>query len=211
VNTPLNLGVVNVCAASMSFPAEGCSAIGVAQFNLTAGGNLGVPRVLTQGVPNADFQLATTTCTGSVATGSSCVVNVTFAPKFSGVRAGAVELTDQSGNVLATRLLEGIGLGPQATFDNGQVIAIAGSPTGDGASGLVVDAAGNIFYGNPNPAAVYMIPAAGGTPVTVTTLVSSPSSLALDGAGHWNRGTRYLLPNSAAKTTDSIAPVPPRQ
>ena len=78
-----------------------------AQFNVTAGGTLGVPKVLTLGVPGQDFQLAATTCTGNVATGSSCIVNVAFTPKSPGVRPGAVQITDESGNVLATRLAPG--------------------------------------------------------------------------------------------------------
>jgi Legume lectin domain len=200
VNTPLNLGIVNVCAISMPFPAEGCSATGAAQFNLTAGGNLGVPKVLTQGVPGQDFQLATTTCTGNVATGSSCVVNVIFAPEFSGARAGAVQITDESGNVLATRLVQGIGLGPQLDFDNGQVSILASSPEDESHNGLAVDAAGNIFYGDDDPAVVYKILAGGGPPVTVTTLAASPLGLALDGAGNL-----YVTTGSA----DQVVEVPP--
>jgi Legume lectin domain/NHL repeat len=198
VNTPLDFGSVNVCASSTSFPAGGCSAPGTAQFNVTAGGNLGVPRVLTLGVPNQDFQLATTTCNGTVTTGSSCTVNVIFAPKFSGVRSGAVEITDQSGNVLAIRLVQGTGLGPQLDVNTvqgvglgpllnlnaGSLTALASSPDYQAHYGVAVDAAGNIFYGNNAPAAVYKIPAAGGSPVVVTTLTSSPLDLALDGAGN---------------------------
>jgi Legume lectin domain/NHL repeat len=200
VNTPLDLGSVNVCATSTSFPAAGCSAPGAAQFNVTTGGNLGVPRVLTQGVPGQDFQLATTTCTGNVTTGSSCIVNVIFAPKFSGVRSGAVQITDESGNVLATRLVQGIGLGPQLDVNTGQLTVLASSPDYQAHYGVAVDAAGNIFYGNDAPAVVYKIPAAGGSPVVETTLASSPLDLALDGAGNL-----YVTSGSANKVVE----VPP--
>jgi Legume lectin domain len=184
VNTPVDLGSVNVCARSKTFPAAGCSATGAVQFNVTAGGTLGVPNVLTLGVPDQDYQLATTTCTGNVATGSSCMVNVTFAPKSPGVRSGAVQITDESGNVLATRLVRGIGLGPQLDFDNGLVTALASSPDEQDHVGIAVDAAGDIFYGNDDPVAVYKIPAAGGPPVTATTIAAAPLGLALDGAGN---------------------------
>jgi Legume lectin domain/NHL repeat len=184
VNTPLDLGSVNVCATSAPFPAAGCSTIGTAQFNVTAGGNLSVPSVLTLGVPDQDFQLASTTCTGKVAAGSSCVVTVTFAPKFSGVRSGAVQILDDSGKVLATLPVQGRGIGPQLDFDSAQPLALASSPVRLTAQGIAVNATGDIFYATDNPAAVYRIPAAGGPPVVVTTLSIPPSGLALDGAGN---------------------------
>jgi streptogramin lyase len=181
--TPLNLGSVNVCANSAPFPAAGCSVTGVAQFNVTAGGSLGIPTVLTLGASSQDFQLTATTCSGSVATGSSCTVTVTFAPQFSGVRSGAVQIMDQSGNVLATQFLEGTGLGPQLNFNSGQLSVLASSD-GQIHDGLAVDAAGNIYYGNANPAGVYKIPVSGGAPVMVTSLNYAPDGLALDGAGN---------------------------
>jgi streptogramin lyase len=187
VNTPLDLGSVDVCASSAPYPARGCSAIGTAQFNVTAGGNLGIPKVLTLGVPLQDFQLAATTCTGNVATGSSCVVSVTFAPKFSGVRSGAVQIMDESGNVLATRLVQGLGVGPQLNFDNGLLTTFVTYQGSGGPTGLVVDAAGNFFYTSdivPFPNTVLEIPASGGGPVQVTSVADQPTGLALDGAGN---------------------------
>jgi streptogramin lyase len=187
VSTPLDLGSVNVCARSKTHPAAGCSVTAGAQFNVTAGGTLGIPKVVTQGVPGQDFQLATTTCTGNVATGSSCLVSLVFAPMSPGIRAGAVQITDESGNVLATRLVHGIGLGPQLDFNNG-LLTVLGSSNGQLHSGLAVDAAGNIFYGNDDPPAVYKIPASGGAPVAVIALGLnsgySPEGIALDGAGN---------------------------
>ena len=105
-------------------------------------------------------------------------------PKFSGVRPGAVQITDQNGNVLATRLLQGTGLGPQLNFDNGRLTIVANGPQEEFNSGIAVDAAGNIFYANVAPAVVYKVPAGGGPPVTVTTLAAGPTGLALDGAGN---------------------------
>ena len=71
---------------------------------------LGTPKVLTGGAPNLDFTLASgSTCTGASSAGATCTVNVTFAPLAAGTRNGSVEITDGSGNVLATTLIYGFG------------------------------------------------------------------------------------------------------
>jgi len=84
-------------------------------YNVTAGGTLGTPKVLTGGAPNLDFTLASgSTCTGAVTANSPCAVHVTFRPLASGVRNGTVEITDGSGNVLATTAISGFGGSPVA-------------------------------------------------------------------------------------------------
>ena len=82
-------------------------------------GTLGSTAVLSQGAPGLDFADAGTgTCTANTAyvAGQTCTVNVTFTPKFAGTRYGAVQLKDISGNVIATRYLQGTGVGPQMNF-----------------------------------------------------------------------------------------------
>jgi hypothetical protein len=182
VNTPLDLGSVKVCASTAPLPIAGCSASGTAQFNVTTGGTIAPPQVLTLGAPDQDFQLSSTTCAGNVASGFSCVVNVTFAPKFPGVRSGAVQLTDNTGKVLATRLLQGLGLGPQLNFANGQLKTVATA----GAYGIVLtlDAAGNIFYFDGDHNTIDELPAGGGPPETVFFIYEGPQGLAVDGAGN---------------------------
>jgi streptogramin lyase len=197
-NTPLDLGTAKVCAPSNT-PPSGCSVTGSMHFNVTAGGTLGAPKVLTLGAPNQDFTLAGNTCSGNVATGSSCTVKVTFAPKFPGVRAGAVQITDGSGNVLARRLVHGVGAGPQINLDNGILTTLADSPyPNETHEGVAVDAAGNVFFGNDLPSVVYELPASGGPPVTVVaTTPSTPTGVALDGAG--NLYVTYELANQVVE------------
>jgi hypothetical protein len=80
-------------------------------YNVSAGATLGTPEVLTGGVADRDFTLATgSTCIGAVTQGSSCTVNVTFAPLSSGTRNGTVEIVDNSGTVLSTTNIYGLGL-----------------------------------------------------------------------------------------------------
>jgi Legume lectin domain len=180
--TPLDFGTVNVCAPSKTPPA-GCSVTEALHFSVTAGGTLGEPKVLTVGAPNQDFTLAGNTCTGNVASGASCTVKVTLAPKFPGIREGAVQITDQNGNTLATRLLHGVGLGPQIAFNNAVAIPIGTSVFPSGLSTqIAVDGAGNVYYDDGS--LVYEVPASGGPRVTVGAGFDSPWGLSFDGAGN---------------------------
>jgi hypothetical protein len=83
--------------------------------------------VLTQGAPNKDFTFTAgnSSCTPGTPTVFSLVVNLT--PRFAGLRTGAVQLTDSSGNVQATTYLHGIGTGPQITWTPGVQTTVVGS------------------------------------------------------------------------------------
>ncbi len=109
----VNFEGVNVCAPGATTPAP-CNETLTLNYTVTTSGTLDTPQVLTGGAPNLDFTLASgSTCSGAVSAGSTCVVNVMFAPKFVGTRSGSVEITDGSGNVLAYVPVYGTGNGPQ--------------------------------------------------------------------------------------------------
>ena len=182
--TPFNFGSANVCPPFTASPAP-CSTTAAIHFKVTAGGTLGTPKVLTMGAPNLDFTLAGNTCTGNVTTGSLCTVKVTLAPKFPGLREGVVEITDESGNVLATRLLDGVGLGPQIAMDDGLLATLATTPYALSVpTAVAIDAEGNVFFPGQMPAAVLELPVVGGPLRTVGAGFSGPQGLALDGAGN---------------------------
>ena len=87
---------------------------------------IGAPAVLTQGAPNLDFTNAGTgTCTANstFAARDSCTVSVTFTPKSSGPRYGAVQLLNGAGTVIATGYVYGTGTGPQIAFPPGAITA----------------------------------------------------------------------------------------
>ena len=108
----VNFGGANICAPGATTPAP-CSQTLTLNFNVNADVTLGTPKVLSGGAPNLDFTLASgSTCTGAFSAGTTCTVNVTFAPLATGVRNGSVEITDSSGNVLATTLIYGFGQTP---------------------------------------------------------------------------------------------------
>ncbi len=97
-----------------------CSETLTLNYDVNASGTLGTPKVLTGGAPKLDFTLSSgSTCTGAVTAGTTCTVNVTFAPLILGVRNGSVEIVDGSGNVLNTTSLQGFGQAT-ATIDFGQ-------------------------------------------------------------------------------------------
>ena len=120
--------------------------------------------------------------------GATCTVNVIFTPGYPGTRYGAVLLEDESGNILATAYLYGMGTGPQANFSPGTeipaVITTIAKP-----QGLALDGNGNLYTADFTNHAVYQT-----TPLGVTTkildlstvvgLPGTPEALAVDGAGN---------------------------
>ncbi len=109
----VNFGSVNFCTSGAPAP---CAETLTLNYSVTENGPLGTPKVLTNGAPGLDFTLAAgSTCAGPVTVGTFCTVNVTFAPKAVGVRNGTVEITNESGSVLATTTISGVGGGtPEA-------------------------------------------------------------------------------------------------
>jgi DNA-binding beta-propeller fold protein YncE len=81
-----------------------------------AAATLGRVAVVSQGISGAEFSNAGTgSCKAGTQyrAGDRCTVNVTFIPKSSGMRYGAVVLEGGTGHVLATGLLQGNGSGTQ--------------------------------------------------------------------------------------------------
>jgi sugar lactone lactonase YvrE len=170
----------NVCPAGQTTPAP-CSYPITLQYNIPPGTAFGASpvKVLTQGIPNLDFTLASTTCTGSPA---NCIVNITFAPLAPGLRVGAVQLSDSSGNPVASNLISGIGQGPAIAFGP-SVQTTVGSGLHQ-PFGVAVDGAGDVFIADTLNSRVLEVPAGGGPQTTVGSGLWYPTGVAVDGAGN---------------------------
>jgi sugar lactone lactonase YvrE len=185
----VNLGTTSLSPITLSFTFDTASTLGSSGVAVVTQGNTGMDFYNTGGgTCNANFYYNA---------GGSCMVTVNFAPLAPGLRYGAVELLDENGVLLATSRLQGIGVGPQATFANTTLgvsnPALAGT-LGSGLSGpggVAVDAKENVFVADSNDDAVKEMVAAGGYS-TVNTLSSGinstyfqfPNGVALDGGGN---------------------------
>ena len=156
-------------------------------FTLTSAVTLGTPAALTMGATGLDFATATTgTCTAgaSFSANSTCTVDVTFSPKFSGLRMGSLLLPDNAGNTIATVNLRGTGLGPQISF-----LPYTARTLGVGfvdAAGLALDGKGNLFVSDEIGGAIKEVPVGcNSTPCSkVVASTFMPMSVAVDGAGN---------------------------
>jgi sugar lactone lactonase YvrE len=174
-----NFGNVNVCASS------NCSQTKTLTFNINNNVTVGSISVLTGGAAGADFTLASgSTCTStlsasSTATISTCTVNVTFTPKYPGLRAGSVQILDGSGNVLGSTYVQGTGVGAEVTFSPGApTTVVTGLQT---PQAVAVDAAGNVYVADKSVGAVK---AGGGALKPAGTGIGNAAGVAVDGAGN---------------------------
>ena len=187
-------------------------------FTFTTGGTIGTPAVLTQGVAGLDFADAgtgTCTTTGTSHTynvGDTCTVDVTFTPKFAGLRYGAASLQNGSGATIATGYVHGVGSGPQVSFLPGSQSTLGSDfnhPTG-----LAVDGSGNVFVADEFDNQIKEILATGGY-VTVNRLGSGsyfnlPFGVALDAGGNvfvadsYNNEVREILAAGGYTTVNTL-------
>ena len=199
-------GVTNVAAASAPLSVT---------VPVTAGGLSVLPVGVSQGAANGEFTVADGgSCVGLLTAGTSCTVSVVFAPKFAGVRTGAVVVATAGGSVLGRALLVGSAKGAVAVLSPGQMSTVVGDGDwiyrGDGVlatsapiflpTGVAEDAAGNLYLSDSNNNRVRRVDAQTGLISTIagngspgfsgdggpatSATVSSPAGLLVDGAGN---------------------------
>ena len=197
--TPPGYVFFNGTAANQNFGAQAIgtpSATAALSFSVSAGTTVGSIGVVTQGAPNLDFtNAAGTTCAAQDYTSvTTCTVDVTFTPKFAGIRKGAVVFFSAPGNtgtILGSLPIYGVGSGPQIAYGPATAIAIA--PTANGAvisspTGVAVDGAGDVFISIWNQSRVVEVPAGGGAATVIDATANGISlynnhGVAVDGAG----------------------------
>jgi large repetitive protein len=156
-------------------------------FMVEANTTVGTIGVLTTGSVGKDFaQAAESTCTATTyTTPTNCMVNVDFKPAAPGVRLGAVVFysgAHNTGTVLASVPVFGLGIGPQLVFGPG------GAETGVGSNflspeGVAVDAAGNVYVADIGLQEVFRVTPRGAQ-TTVGSALEVPGGVAVDGAGN---------------------------
>ena len=176
----VNFGEINLCPAGGSAPSP-CSQTITLNYNVTSPADLKVGGVYTSGAPNLDFTPGAGSTCGSITTGTTCTANVTFTPVSTGLRLGAIQITNDSGSVLATTYLRGIGAGPQMAYSSGTQTTV-----GTGIAypvGIAMDGAGDVFIADDTNEEVIKVPVGGGTQTTVGSGLKYPTAIAVDGAG----------------------------
>jgi len=166
--------------------AIGASATQSLTLTIPSSATLGGIAVSTQGVANLDFTNGGGSCAVGTAYAASatCTVSVNFTPKLAGTRYGAVVLSDDSGNVIATDYLQGSGTGPQVNFLPGTESTVGSGF--DEVGDLIVDGSGNLYITDINNSRV-LKETWTGTGYTQSTFLSEPnvpSPTGVDGAGN---------------------------
>jgi uncharacterized protein (DUF1800 family)/sugar lactone lactonase YvrE len=182
-----NFGNANICPVGQNAPTP-CNQTITLSYNVAATTTFSAtPIVVTQGASNLDFQLSSgSSCAGVVVAGSVCGVNVTFAPLASGLRMGAVQLFDSSGNLMVTTMVYGLGQAPAIAFDPATqtTLNLTAGSAGLSPRGLALDAAGNLFIVDIGNNRVLELTAGGATQNTVVNGLNQPTAVAVDGAGN---------------------------
>ena len=173
-----NVGQVNIGVTAAASPM---------MFTFDTAGMIGGISVLTQGASGLDYaNTGTGTCQANTAysVGQSCTVDVTFTPKYAGLRMGAVVLMASNGNTVATGYLRGTGVGPQVNFTPGKESGIAVSGNNSAPVAGAIDSAGDLFVvDSRNEIAVEETLSGGGyTQTTIASGLSDPQAVAVDGA-----------------------------
>jgi len=154
---------------------------------------------------SGDYSVGTNSCVGMFSAPTTCTVPVTFTPTKPGQRWFPLVVTDSGSNTYSFGL-EGTGVGSALAFTPGIISTVAGngscaitdtygncfsgdggpatSAELDGASGVAVDSAGNLYIGDTNNSRVRKVDSSG----TITTVAGNGSCATKDTYGNCYSG-----------------------
>ena len=184
-------------ASNTNFCAEPLAGVTpTSGFTLTNNSNAALAgiTITTIGLAPADFVVSSTSCTTTLNAGSSCLINVGFAPTATGTRTATLVVNYMgAANPLASSLA-GTGDTYQLAFASGQLTQISITPGATGTFMLQV-VPDNIFTGTVTPICPGNLP-------LQTTCTFSPTSVPVTTPG-------MAVPFSVMFQTTSTVPVPP--
>jgi sugar lactone lactonase YvrE len=199
-----NFGSVNVCPSGQGSPSPCGNSLALV-YNVSVAGTLGAPNLFTENAQNLDYSLTGNNCAGAVYAGWTCTFNVTLTPQFAGLRRGAIEITNSSGNVLATTYFYGTGTAPEAAFGPGVESTVASGLGKPG--GIAVDGAGNMYVAD---AQLGVLKYSNGSYTQIANSPSQPTAVAVDAAGNLYVtsmfGTVTQLPSQTTLATGLSSP-----
>jgi sugar lactone lactonase YvrE len=183
-------------ASNTNFCAEPLAGITpTSPFTLTNNSGAAISGIVisTIGLAPTDFVVSSTSCTTMLSAGSSCAINVGFAPTAAGTRTATLVVNYTGANPLASSVA-GTGDDYQITFASGQLteISINAGDTGTFMLQVVPD---SIFTGTVTPICPGILP-------METTCMFSPTSVMVTTPG-------AAVPFSVAFQTTSRVPLPP--
>jgi sugar lactone lactonase YvrE len=167
-------------------------------FTLTNNSNAEITGVTitTIGLNPADFVVSSTSCTTTLNAGSSCLINLGFAPTATGTRTATLSVTYTGATNPLTSSVAGTGDDYQIALASGQLTQISVNAGGTGTFMLQI-VPDNIFTGT----VTFVCP--GNLPVA-TTCTFSPTSVNVTTPG-------TAVPFSVAFQTTSRVPTPPKK
>jgi sugar lactone lactonase YvrE len=173
-----------------AFPVGGSSANFTFTFSATVPTTISSVITVEEGAQNQDFILtpgATQSCTGTITPPHSCNINVTFTPKKIGFRRGAILILDNTGTVVNTQYLDGIGLAPQFSFSpvvSTIVNTLSGaSPTSFKPSTSVYDGAGDLYFNDYQNGRLLKMDLSSNITTVGSFTGNTHSAIAINGAG----------------------------
>jgi sugar lactone lactonase YvrE len=133
--------------------------------------------------PAFSLKYSTDFTLGTYNAASGCL-SVTFLPQYAGLRQNAILAKDASGNLLATTLLSGIGLGPQISIQPGIITTLDNEGLLAFPQGVAVDTQGNVYVADSVSSMVRKICVNGNITTVANGSLNTPTGVAVDGAGN---------------------------
>jgi sugar lactone lactonase YvrE len=135
-----------------------------------------------QGVATSDYSAVSgATCSGTLAAGADCNLNVSFTPTVPGARQGSVQLLNVSGAALGQAFLAGTATGSELSVDPGTPLAFGSAIA---PSGVAASTAGPIYVADSTSGSLFEYASPSANPTTLFTGLSSPGQVAVDGLGN---------------------------